>query len=796
MEILAVIMRIRVLTRVLESEFRGMRRNAKHDAHRRAVESWLVLLAISLVAFLCSAARVLAEGAPEPPNPKLDLHLLRQRLSLVLISIDDITPQDVWEKQGFVVDYTVSNLTTKALTGSVAGSFQGRSLDANGSVQVALAPLQSVRGQLRTKANFGALEGIDLLQVRLEERVCNPSKMGGVVPDCRQHQLASDSRPIDVHHVIDILTSTDLPDTLPDATGSLCGDTSLGTAAFYGTDPLIPDEWADTPNGTDVPVTGRVINTIFNPPGNDPILHPPGNDIAWDHPFGNDFWFNTAPDSQYVFILNDISLFGKGDCTKKNPEADGDTCDSFALDQRNGVTPTAALHTEIESGLIPLLFRPLAGDRIYERGRRILDCGHVFDSAIFGEHNYSIEIHPPTVVAAARFVPSKGIHSTFIAMPYRTNQTYTSGLHFNTAAIGELSSAFLAGFTPLNLLANIDTVTMNHPVTAHYTLTLPPMSGQVSAILGYHFEVRPGVTAVVSPRSANQADVTVTIDPATYSPPPAPQCSTTNLSSEDFDRQAKWPTGSLRTLINGIIFLLGLGANPVGSGASLNQPVSIKRCSIASQPLPPESVMDNSTHIADPASPFPAYGWVNIGLTESPKLIVNRSGAGNVFGTGGINCGSACVTSYPLGTRVTLIATPEVGWTFSGWSGACFIGAFGQQQCTITMNRPLVVNATFTHTGAEQRKLTIALKRDPSCAPNADGTVNSTMPPLNCVMSQGTEQTCSSSLDAGSTVALTALPGSQSKFLQWAGACSGSSSCSIIMTNDAVVTATFCGLIQ
>jgi hypothetical protein len=52
-------------------------------------------------------------------------------------------------------------------------------------------------------------------------------------------------------------------------------------------------------------------------------------------------------------------------------------------------------------------------------------------------------------------------------------------------------------------------------------------------------------------------------------------------------------------------------------------------------------------------------------LTVTPA----GNGLGTVTGPG-INCGSDCREQYEAGTPVTLIATPQAGATFAGWSGA------------------------------------------------------------------------------------------------------------------------------
>ncbi len=72
------------------------------------------------------------------------------------------------------------------------------------------------------------------------------------------------------------------------------------------------------------------------------------------------------------------------------------------------------------------------------------------------------------------------------------------------------------------------------------------------------------------------------------------------------------------------------------------------------------------------------------------------SGAGTVTSVpAGINCGSACSSSYASGTVVTLTAQAASGSTFGGWSGACS----GTGTCALTMNSAQSASATFTSSG-------------------------------------------------------------------------------------------------
>ena len=60
----------------------------------------------------------------------------------------------------------------------------------------------------------------------------------------------------------------------------------------------------------------------------------------------------------------------------------------------------------------------------------------------------------------------------------------------------------------------------------------------------------------------------------------------------------------------------------------------------------------------------------------------------------GIDCGDDCTETYEPGTGVTLTADPKGHAEFAGWSGAC---TGTDETCTLTMNGPRSVIATFTN---------------------------------------------------------------------------------------------------
>ncbi|HEV2902289.1 MAG TPA: hypothetical protein VGW30_03415, partial [Gaiellaceae bacterium] len=57
----------------------------------------------------------------------------------------------------------------------------------------------------------------------------------------------------------------------------------------------------------------------------------------------------------------------------------------------------------------------------------------------------------------------------------------------------------------------------------------------------------------------------------------------------------------------------------------------------------------------------------------------------------GIDCGDVCTAEFELGTVVTLTATPDPGWAFAGWTGACE----GSADCVVTVDGGKAVTASF-----------------------------------------------------------------------------------------------------
>ena len=204
---------------------------------------------------------------------------------------------------------------------------------------------------------------------------------------------------------------------------------------------------------------------------------------------------------------------------------------------------------------------------------------------------------------------------------------------------------------------------------------------------------------------------------------------------------------------------------------------------------------------ADPAEGYVFAGWTGggcagpgkscmitmdvdraVSATFNPILSVGVTGNGIVTaGAGAISCGlgaTICDAPFPQGTSVTLVATPAVGATFTGWTGACGGTA---TTCTVLMNEAKDVSATFAGGAAGGTGALL------SVSVSGAGTV--TGAGISC---GNGATTCTASPAPNSTVTLTATPAAGSTFSGWSGSCTGTiPTCTVTMTVARSVTAFF-----
>lgn len=159
---------------------------------------------------------------------------------------------------------------------------------------------------------------------------------------------------------------------------------------------------------------------------------------------------------------------------------------------------------------------------------------------------------------------------------------------------------------------------------------------------------------------------------------------------------------------------------------------------------------------------------------NDPTLTVTLVGAG--IGTvssnpAGILCGTECAAPFPANTMVILTAEPADGSVFASWGGAC---SGTSPTCTVTVDAAKSASATF-----DVAKHSVALTKSGA----GTGTVS------GGAIACGT--TCTTMVDHGTMITLSATPASLSVFAGWGGACSGTGACSVTVTSDTAITAAF-----
>lgn len=150
-------------------------------------------------------------------------------------------------------------------------------------------------------------------------------------------------------------------------------------------------------------------------------------------------------------------------------------------------------------------------------------------------------------------------------------------------------------------------------------------------------------------------------------------------------------------------------------------------------------------------------------------LIAKIEGQGNISGLKEVCNSASCSSIYTKGAQVTLTASAQNGYKFTGWSGSCS----GTASCNITMDQAHTATATFT-----------AIKYDLTTQITGEGSV--TVNGTSCA-----QQSCTTQIDANTKVTLKALPKTGYELTSWSGACSGQSDCLVSMDKNYSVTATF-----
>lgn len=146
--------------------------------------------------------------------------------------------------------------------------------------------------------------------------------------------------------------------------------------------------------------------------------------------------------------------------------------------------------------------------------------------------------------------------------------------------------------------------------------------------------------------------------------------------------------------------------------------------------------------------------------------------------TGKIDCAATvtCTALYNPSDLITLTATPDSGYSFVQWGGAC-AGAVSSPTCSVSILGAKTVTASFSYT------LTVKVAGD------VPGTVTSTPTGIDC------PGDCAAAFAPGATVPLTATTDRWAG-VTWSGDCSGNdpNGCTVTMNRPRTVVATFADL--
>jgi len=459
--------------------------------------------------------------------------------------------------------------------------------------------------------------------------------------------------------------------------------------------------------------------------------------------------------------------------------ADGNTLEVF----RNGVSQ----------------FPPVTTDGSYPTG----DVGIEAFTAAFtfmawegGDPNGAAQ--PPTI---SGFTPTSGPVGASVSIS-GTNFTGASAVAFNgtSASFSVTSATAIQATVPAGATSGTISVTtpggtatssgaftvVNGPAISGFT----PTSGRVGASVTINGTSFTGATAVAF--NGTSASFTVTSDTAIQTAVPAG--ATTGPVSVTTAGGTAQSSGAFTVVPPPTIASFTPARGPIGtsvtiSGTGLTGATSVTfnglsatftvQSDAAIQAVVPAGAATGPVTVTTPAGS--ATSTSNFTVTV-PTVPLSVAMAGNGQGTVTSTSDRPPVgTSYEVGTVVTLTATPATGSDFTSWSGCDSVsGAI----CTVTMNAPRSVTATFT-------LQTFPLNVTKSNLLTGNGTVTSTSSPsspnqMNC------GSNCSVGFNYGTVVTLTASPALLSLFNGWSGCDSTSgNTCTVTVRSARSVNAAF-----
>ena len=186
-----------------------------------------------------------------------------------------------------------------------------------------------------------------------------------------------------------------------------------------------------------------------------------------------------------------------------------------------------------------------------------------------------------------------------------------------------------------------------------------------------------------------------------------------------------------------------------------------------------------------------SQGRTALAVFRTQTVTITGGGTGSGLVTSvpsGINCtinagttGGTCTTTFPPNTVVALTSTPAGLSSFSGYTGGC-----SGVTCTVTMVPGVTASVTASFAAPPILTLSAATGSD------GGGTLSSSPSGLTCTLSNAAASgTCTFAYALNTTVTVTQSPTSGSVFVNWVGACTGSGTCQVPLSQSRAVQALY-----
>ena len=408
----------------------------------------------------------------------------------------------------------------------------------------------------------------------------------------------------------------------------------VGGSTYDGSD-AHPFEWVSVLNPTveqddEVGVAGFAVGVDLS-----------GADLPFTHPFGGDFEFGIAPDTQYAGLLAP---------SNHDPNAANDNIkNAFPDGRRIGLPVTGALPMEVEAGMVPDAYRAQVGDRVAAYGRWIVDAGH---------QPFHSEIHPPLLLARARAVNSQDADTypdasavTLLQLwsrPYQAAQKFTDGDSKNLSlqsyltniaeTLGDIRAyppIFPKPFDGIHLVSFL----VRPPVP-----TPPPgprVFGPAHLECSYSFTTNKacGVQVQQSLSDPNAVEVILALNSVGYPSLPEPPRTLVKYKIDDLVHQIPADLGTLTNFLIDAVkaYQSRFGLSEADLYVRTYNPLPAPDVSTHAVPFTPLNNLPRSSVNVDDTQPFPIIGWLKVKWVYPSIVSVGNTGTVMTFASGSLH---------------------------------------------------------------------------------------------------------------------------------------------------------------